>query len=301
MKTALYSGKRKIILFAINFLLICLACFYTLFFSVKTASAMPFYDLKPEKLTTRASFYTSYSSSSEKRKHNIKLASKSINNTFVDVGGEFSFNLVVGERTEKRGYQTSKVIINGEFVDGVGGGICQVSTTLYNAVLLAGLEIVEYHPHSLPVSYVAPSFDAMVNSSSADLKFRNNTKNPIIIRAYADDNMVKITVLGQKMSEKYERESIILESVPIPETQVVFDEKGDYPDIFKGEYKQIKFGKEGYISQGYLIKVEKGKRIKKRIRQDKYNATRGLIVYGNADKPIEQIPNDKELREILQN
>jgi vancomycin resistance protein YoaR len=67
----------------------------------------------------------------------------------VDVGGEFSFNLTVGKRTEKRGYKTAKIIVNGEFVDGVGGGVCQVSSTLYNAVLLAGLNVIEYHPHSL--------------------------------------------------------------------------------------------------------------------------------------------------------
>ena len=301
MKTALYFRKRQIVLFAVNLLAICFTCLCVLSFGTKTAFAMPFYDLQPQKLTTRSSFYTSYSSSSEERKHNIKLASKSIDNTLVDVGGEFSFNLVVGERTEKRGYQKSKVIVNGEFIDGVGGGVCQVSTTLYNAVLLAGLEIVEYHPHSLPVSYVAPSFDAMVNSSYADLRFRNNTKNPIIIRAYADNSVVRITVLGQKMNEKYERESIILESVPIPETQVVFDEKGDYPDIFKGEFRQVKFGKEGYVSQGYLIKIENGKRTRKRLRQDKYSATRGLIVYGNAEKPVEQVENAGEILEILQN
>jgi vancomycin resistance protein YoaR len=229
------------------------------------------------------------------------LATKSINNTLVDVDGEFSFNLVVGERTEKRGYKKSKVILNGEFADGIGGGVCQVSTTLYNAVLLAGLEIVEYHPHSLPVTYVAPSFDAMVNSTYADLKFRNNTKNPVIVKGYADGNIIKIEILGQKMNCFYERESLLVQSVPIPESQVVFDEKGEYPDIFKGEFKQVRFGKEGYISQGYLVKVLNGKRIKRKIRQDKYSATRGLIVYGNAEKPIESLDGSQSEREILQN
>ncbi len=301
MKTAFNRAKRQIILSAINLLAIWFACLLVFSFSTRSALAMPFYDLQPSKITLRASFYTSYSSSSQERKHNIKLASNSINNAFVDVGGEFSFNLIVGERTEKRGYQKSKVIVNGEFADGIGGGVCQVSTTLYNAVILAGLEIVEYHPHSLPVTYVAPSFDAMVNSGYADLRFRNNTKNPIIIKSSADGNVLKISVFGQKMLEKYERESVVVESVPIPETQVVFDEKGEYPDIFKGEFKQVKFGKEGYISQGYLIKIEKGKRTKKKIRQDKYSATRGLIVYGNAEKPIQQAEESGEIREIYEN
>ena len=125
--------------------------------------AMPFYDLQPKKIVLRAEFSTNYSSSTDARKFNVALASKTLDNTLVDINGEFSFNYTVGERTERRGYKKAKIIVGGEFVDGVGGGVCQVSTTLYNAVLLAGLKIIECHPHSLPVSYVAPSFDAMVN------------------------------------------------------------------------------------------------------------------------------------------
>jgi len=287
MKLVLKNKRKLKQLFFLNLIAILISCIVFLDFNVKPSLAMPFYDLQPSKLTQRSSFYTTYSASIPERKHNIKLASNSIDKTFVDVGGEFSFNLVVGARTEKRGYKKSKIIINGEFADGIGGGVCQVSTTLYNAVLLAGLEIVEYHPHSLPVSYVAPSFDAMVNSSYADLKFRNNTKNPVIIRAYADNNKLKIVVFGQKMFERYERESVLLQTIPVLD-DVIVDEDNQYPDVFKGEKKQVKFGKEGYVSQGYLIKVLNGKRIKKKIRQDKYNATRGLIVYGNAEKTVEE-------------
>ena len=156
MKTILRLNKRLIFLSLAIILVISHLLSFILGFRAMQTKAMPFYDLQPSSLTTRASFYTSYPSSTAERKHNIILASKSIDNTFIDVGGEFSFNLVVGDRTEKRGYKKSKIIINGDFADGIGGGVCQVSTTLYNAVLLAGLEIIEYHPHSLPVSYVAP-------------------------------------------------------------------------------------------------------------------------------------------------
>ena len=287
MKIFIKTPKKLICIALANILAIASMLVCCFGFVAKPTFAMPFYDLQPSKITQRASFCTGYSSSTQERKHNIKLASKSIDKTLVDVGGEFSFNLVVGERTKKRGYKKAKIIINGEFADGIGGGVCQVSTTLYNAVLLAGLEMVEYHPHSLPVSYVAPSFDAMVNSSYADLKFRNNTKNPIIIRAYANDDRLNIVILGEKMLEKYERESVVVKTIPSI-IDKVFDEKNEYPDVFKGEVRQVKFGKEGYISQGYLVKVLNGKRTNKKIRQDKYNATRGLIVYGNAEKPVEQ-------------
>ena len=120
----------------------------------------------------------------------------------MDINGEFSFNYTIGERTERRGYKKAKIIVGGEFVDGVGGGVCQVSTTLYNAVLLAGLKVVECHPHSLPVSYVEPSFDAMVNSGWADLKFINDTHNPVIIRARADGAKLTIQIFGEPMNER---------------------------------------------------------------------------------------------------
>ena len=250
------------------------------------AFAMPFYDLQPQDLVLRASFYTSYSKSTEERKHNISLASKSLNNVFVDVNGEFSFNYTVGERTKKRGYKEAKIIVNGEFVDGVGGGVCQVSTTLYNAVLLAGLNVIEYHPHSLPVSYVAPSFDAMVNSSWADLKFINNTHNPIIIKAFANGERLLVEIYGEKMQEKYVRESVITKTLPPLEEKVVFDDDGLYPELFEGEFKQVRWGNSGYLSEGYLTKIVGGKRVKKKIRSDKYSPTRGLIVWGKAKKPV---------------
>ncbi len=247
------------------------------------AHAMPFYDLQPQYLTLRSSFYTSYSSSTIERKSNIKLAAKSLNNVFVDVGGEFSFNRTVGERTEKRGYKTAKIIVNGEFVDGVGGGVCQVSTTLYNAVLLAGLEVTEYHPHSLPVSYVAPSFDAMVNSGWADLKFINNTHNPIIINTCADDSTLHIYIYGEPMQVKYSRKSQITQSIPCPKEEIIYDDENAYPDLYEGESKFLRYGKEGYKSEGYLIATKNGKVINiKKIRSDSYSPTRALVIYGKA-------------------
>ncbi len=266
---------------------------------IKSTFAMPFYDLKPSELVLRSSFSTSYSASSSERKHNIALASKAINNTFVDSFGEFSFNRCVGERTEKKGYKKAKIIVNGEFVDGIGGGVCQVSTTLYNAVILAGLDIIECHPHSLPVSYVEPSFDAMVNSGWADLKFINNTNNPIIIKAIANSDRLTIEVWGQKMQEKYIRKSLVTKTLPALEEQVVLDTDGKYPDIFQGEYRWIRYGKEGLLSEGYVVKVVGNKTEKKKIRSDRYSPTRGLIVWGTAEKPKENAKENENISQTL--
>jgi len=273
------------------YVLLMIICVIQYGFVATNAHAMPFYDLKPKAITLRSSFYTSYGTSSEERKSNVALAALSLNNAFIDVGGEFSFNLTVGERTVKRGYKTAKIIVNGEFVDGVGGGVCQVSTTLYNAVLLAGLKITEFHPHSLPVSYVAPSFDAMVNSGSADLRFINDTHNPIIIKTYADGERLRIEVYGEPLSVRYERKSVITEELPAPKAEEVFDEKGEFPELYEGESKFLRYGKPGYKSEGYLMTIKDGKTIRiRKIRSDKYNPSKGVIVHGKAIRPIESEP-----------
>lgn len=253
-------------------------------FKAVNVNAMPFYGLEPKSLVLRAEFSTEYKKSSKERKHNIALAVKSINNTLLEAGGEFSFNNTVGERSEKRGYEKAKIISGGQFVDGVGGGVCQVSTTLYNAALLSGLIITEYHPHSLAVSYIEPSFDAMVNSSYADLKFINPTKNPVIINAKCDGEKITVRITGEKMIEKYIRESKKTEILPLPENVVVIDEKGEYPELLSGEKIVVSYGKQGKKSEGYLIKTVNGKRLsRKKIRTDTYKSTPNIYIEGKGE------------------
>ena len=274
-----------------SLLVLCLvACsFMSVSFNVKKAYAMPFYDLRPQEMVLRSQFYTTYSTSSEERKHNIYLAAKSLNNVFVDVGAEFSFNKTVGKRTERRGYKKAKIIFNGQFIDGVGGGVCQVSTTLYNAVLVGGLEITEFHPHSLAVNYVAPSFDAMVNSGSADLRFINNTYNPIIIKTKADGDRLVIQIYGERLEEEIVRESVVVGEIEAPKERVLKDEKGEYPTLYKGEYKFLSYSKNGIKSEGYIIRKRKGKTVsKKKIRQDKYSALQGVVIEGTAERPTQE-------------
>ena len=283
-------------------LIIAIFCliFSLVSFDFSSAFAMPFYDLQPKDMVLRAEFYTSYPASTDERKTNIMLAAKSLDNVLIAPNSEFSFNNTVGERTEKRGYKSAKIIVNGEFVDGVGGGVCQVSTTLYNAVLLAGLKIVEYHPHSLPVSYVAPSFDAMVNSGWADLRFINDTHNPVILRTFADGSILKIQVYGEPMKEKLVRKSVIINEIPAPEYEILTDTLQEFPELYDGETKVISYSKAGYKSEGYLIKTVGGKAISStKIRSDTYAAVRGKIIKGTIPRPEQPLIDSAILYKFL--
>lgn len=128
---------------------------------------------------------------------NILLASAAVDNVTVAPGEEFSFNAQVGERTPERGYQDGLMFDQGRVIRGTGGGICLVATGLYNAALHAGLEITERHPHSGLVSYAPPGCDAGIVYGQEDLKFRNTTETPLVIRAQpVDDDHIAVRLYG---------------------------------------------------------------------------------------------------------
>lgn len=128
------------------------------------------------------------------RATNIILATAALNNYILLPGDLFSFNRANGPRTAERGYQPAPVIVGNTVVPGLGGGVCQVSSTLYNAVLQAELEVVERYPHSQPVGYVPPGRDATI-SDYLDFKFRNNTDQIILIKAAIGGGAIDIRLL----------------------------------------------------------------------------------------------------------
>lgn len=146
-------------------------------------------------------FSTRFDSNVKGRSQNISLAASSIDGMILMPGEEFSFNRTLGPINTSRGYQYAPVIVSGEFVEGVGGGICQVSTTLFNAALRSGLQITERRPHSLPVAYVPRGTDAMVSSSS-DFKFKNNLNSPIYIQAFVQNSRINFKIYGSQADNK---------------------------------------------------------------------------------------------------
>lgn len=126
---------------------------------------------------------------------NIRLTAALINNVVLSPGEEFSFNRRTGEPTRERGFVEAPVIVDGRREPGLGGGMCQVSSTLYNAVLAAQLEVVERHPHSQSVSYVPPGRDATTYTDK-DLRFTNNTRHRLIIRAWVSSRLLRVDLWG---------------------------------------------------------------------------------------------------------
>lgn len=220
-----------------------------------------------------AKFSTYYGDSKQNRKDNVALAARKIDGTVLYPEDEFSFNDVVGMRTVENGFKSAYIIKDGEFVEGVGGGVCQVSSTLYNCALLANLAITSVRAHSLPVSYVAPSFDAMVSSAS-DLRFVNTLSAPVTIKMSTDGKYLKAEIYGVE-SCVIRRRSQTIESLPF-ETEYRIDES------LKPDEEVIDtYGKNGLRSQGFLEYYENGKLIKTvLIRKDTYFPQKRVVLKG---------------------
>ncbi|MCI8424508.1 MAG: VanW family protein [Adlercreutzia sp.] len=135
------------------------------------------------------------------RRENIRLGAEAIDGVVIQPGEEFSFNDVVGDTTSENGYQEAPVINNGEVAQGDGGGVCQVSTALYNAAVKADLEITERHPHSVPSDYAPIGLDATIVYGTFDLRIRNNTDHPVTIHAKAVGQTVDVSITGDPLPE----------------------------------------------------------------------------------------------------
>lgn len=146
--------------------------------------------------TELASFSTVIKDNSTGRLTNIRLTCNAINGTIINAGETFSFNEIVGNPTPERGYQEAKVIINHHSENGIGGGNCQVSSTLYNAILsIPSLKVLERHEHGKDVTYVPEGKDAAVSYGSLDFKFRNNNNYKIKITITTDDKTIVASIL----------------------------------------------------------------------------------------------------------
>lgn len=202
------------------------------------------------------SFTTSYTSSGTARSANVQNGSNLINGITLYPGEEFSTYESVAPFTQANGYYMAGSYLNGKVVDSLGGGICQVSTTLYNAVLKSELEVTERHNHSMIVAYVDPSADAAIaESSGKDFRFKNNTDYPIYIESFCKNKKITVNIYGKETRDagrqvKYESE--ILEVIN-PVTDAI------YPDASKNiGYIKVESAHIGYKARLWKVVTENG-------------------------------------------
>ncbi|MNI01474.1 Vancomycin B-type resistance protein VanW [compost metagenome] len=219
--------------------------------------------------------------SAEGRIHNIRSTAESIQDLILKPGEVFDYSQIIARTEAKYGYQEAPVILNGKLVPGIGGGICQVSTTLYHAVLRSGLEIVERRNHSLPISYAPLGQDATYSSGYINFKFRNNTGAYLLIRTSTSANQVTVQFFGRMPDNiTYEIESTILQTLQ-PDTKYVHN-----PTLGQGKQEKLSEGKVGFVVETYRYKKDKGITLSKElISKDRYSPQPTLIAT-NSGEPL---------------
>lgn len=227
------------------------------------------------------SFSTSFASSSSDRTGNLKNGVRHIDGTILYPGEEFSTYEKVSPFTAENGYFLAGSYRSGSVVETFGGGICQVSTTLYNAVLLSELEVVERHNHSMPVHYIELSGDAAISGTEKDFKFRNNTDYPIYIEGVSDQDR-KITFNIYGVETRPENRTLEFESVLLgekkPEENIVED-----PTKPIG-YRSVRGGQMGYSGEYWkIVKIDGVEVEREKINTSHYQPTPTTIVIGTAE------------------
>ena len=192
--------------------------------------------------TTLGTFTSDYSTSSQNRAFNVELAAKKVNGIILANGEEFSYNKVVGNANAANGFKLATVFSGGKVTEGVGGGVCQISSTLYCAALRADLEIIERHNHSLPISYVPGGQDATVSYGILDFRFKNNTGSPIKIVATHSGRKVTVSIIGSESAKK----KVEVTSTKLSSVAPTVIETPD-PTLPLGERKVTEKGKSGSV------------------------------------------------------
>ncbi len=235
---------------------------------------------------TLASAVTKYSSRKVARTKNVVMAAKNMNNAVVMPGAEFSYNKTVGPRSLKEGFVEALIFVKGKVVPGAGGGVCQVSTTLFQALLKTGLEIKERHPHSLPVTYAKPGMDATVSYGAIDLRFVNNYDKPVIVQSSASGGLMTVNLLGDascKGQYKVVQEGLKVMKLP---SKVVYTNK-----MPAGKRVVENKSVTGYRVTTYRVKVQDGKEVERKlIDRDVYRPQSRVVVEGTAKAPQPEPP-----------
>ncbi len=243
------------------------------------------FDVQPPKVTdeqyaginTVLSTYSTYFKPwDEDRNANLRLATGRIHGSVLKAGETFSYNQNVGHRTQQEGFRMAPVILDGKLVPDWGGGVCQVSSTLYNAALLADLEIVDRSNHGRAIGYVPLGFDATVVDGQIDFKFKNNLKNPILIHSLVTDNELIFSILGDKkdLPPPIELEYIVHKVIEPVEV------KQPDPTLEIGKEVMEESPQRGFKVSTYRIRTINGKQVTQLLFTDDYDPVNRIIKVG---------------------
>jgi vancomycin resistance protein YoaR len=227
-------------------------------------------------------FTTKYRPGEEGRIHNIRSAAAVMHDQILHPGEVFDYGEIIQQTKKKFGFKKAPVIFNGNIVPGIGGGICQVSTTLYNAALRSGIEIVERRNHSVPISYAPLGQDATFAEGYINFKLRNNTGAYLLIRTEASEDAITVKLFGNLPEEvSYEIKSNIVKTID-PSIKYVKN-----TSLAPGEQQLIRKGKPGYLVETHRYKKVKGATVSEElISEDRYKPQPSIIAVNNGkDSP----------------
>lgn len=215
------------------------------------------------------------------RNTNIKIAANKMNEFVVNPGETFSFANVLGEVSSSTGYKPAGTFVNDKVVDSIGGGICQVSSTLYQALVKSDLKIVERNQHSMRVDYCTIGLDAMYYAGSSDLKFKNNFDFPIIIKSYVSNGSLTFKVFGDTDKKNYEISLFTsgVSTIPMPIEEI------EDPELPEGEKVIVEKGFNGYRGSSY-IKRGNGEAVL--LNSDYYKPKKQVVKVGTKKEPTEE-------------
>lgn len=228
--------------------------------------------------------FTTTTTSSSSRNTNIRLCSEAFNGYVVAPGEVFSINTVTGPRTTAKGYKNAGSIQNGILIDEPGGGVCQVSSTLFNAVVRAGMEIVERWGHSWPSDYVKIGMDAAIDYPAKDFKFRNTSDAPIYLVTHFEDRKLTIEVYGKPVLEEgmtIDLRSTTDSTISRGDDKMVFD-----ASLAPGQTKTVRKGRNGKKSTTYIQYIKDGKVVEEKVLfTTTYPAITAIVNYGPEPEP----------------
>lgn len=240
-------------------------------------------------------FSTSLGVSGPGRTFNVEAAAKAVNGTILPPGAVFDYAKAIEKAQAQYGFREAPVIVDGKLQPGTGGGICQVSSTLYNAAIRTGLEIVERRNHSLPVNYLPKGQDATFAQGYINFRFRNNTGKYLIIKAAVEGRTLTVKLFGTfPKNVTYSIQSRTVEVLP-PADKYVSD-----PSLPRGGTRVLQKGKTGYVVETYITRYVDGKEVeKKQLSRDVYYAQKRVIAInrGGMSKTVQPQATQKPLVE----